>query len=79
MNHPSRLNARGGDCVTPSPEVDQRSDQIGRPNEADGRTDQRLARWAAAVRQSHHVVAEMCKHAGEVETGRPFPRVLMLS
>jgi hypothetical protein len=58
--------------------IDQGSDQISRPNQADRGTRQRLEGWVAAIGQVDHVMAEMSEHTREIETGDPFPSVLVL-
>lgn len=66
------------DALLHSAEVNERPYQIGRPDEAERSAEQRLARRIAAVRQRHHVMAEMREHPGEIKTGDPFPSILTL-
>src|SRR5262249_2789436 len=66
------------DALLPSADVNNRPYQIGRPDEADWSAEQRIARRIAAIRQCHHVMAEMREHPGEIKTGDPFPSIMTL-
>jgi hypothetical protein len=59
--------------------IDQRSDQICRPDETDRGTCQRFERWVAPVGQIDHVMAEMSKHSREIEARGPPPDMLVLA
>lgn len=69
------LEVGGGRSAT----VDQGSDQIGRPNEADWGACQGLEGGITSIGQIDHVMTEVGQHACEIEAGNPLPDVLMLA
>src|SRR5215469_2341470 len=59
--------------------IDQRPDQIRRPDETDRGTCQRFEGWIAPIGQIDHMMAEMSEHSREIESGSPLPDMLILA
>jgi len=59
--------------------IDQRPDQIRRPDETDRGTCQRFEGWVAPIGQIDHMMAEMSEHSREIESGSPPPDMLVLA
>jgi len=59
--------------------IDQRPDQIRRPDETDRGTCQRFEGGVAPIGQIDHMMAEMSEHSREIETGSPLPDMLILA